>query len=340
MRRSTRELGEAADALLADSGESSEDVEVEQALPRRRAPVASSSRYTYTIDVASCSRSSSGLSSPRHDRDKPPRSSPSLGSPMRGGRKLVRFCALLAAGGAFGSFAGVDTATLGVMLAGSAAFISAPYCALRTLGWAFLAWCAGYVAFVVERPVLHFAPDATNVVLTEGCSSLHEWLSPTLWAFSSGMQNQLHQWLKKRARDPVTFTRQLLHHNDGGETALEWMNDDEQRATRSSNALPSQRRQRRCPPPRVSLPPSRSAVCRSLQSLQESAPLLVVLHSMLAGSFDQYSLSPFLRAARRQGWRAVVHARRGHADLPMRVLRWNTVRSSPPRRAPPARPAP
>ena len=96
-----RAVDEAADALLADSGESSEDVEVEQSLPRRRAPVASS---RYTIDVASCSRSSSGLSSPRHDHDKPPRSNPSLGPSSRvASRKLIRLCALLAAGAVLGS---------------------------------------------------------------------------------------------------------------------------------------------------------------------------------------------------------------------------------------------
>ena len=48
--------------------------------------------------------------------------------------------------------------------------------------------------------------------------------------------------------------------------------------------------------------------------LPDRAPLLLVLHAILAGDYDQYGLSAFVRAARLRGWRVVLHARRGHGD--------------------------
>lgn len=217
---------------------------------------------------------------------------------MRGPQSFGRLAGAFGVCGVLGILWGCDLATLGLLLVCSFVLLSVAArspssCALLSLGYACAAAGVAYVLLIVETPTLYFSPTQANQALVAGTPTLHERISPTLWAVGGDMQVVAHNWLKKRARDPVRFERQLLRHADSGETALEWLRDD---------SRPSD------------LPP-----------LADTAPLLLVLHSILAGAFDQYSLNGFLRAARARGWRAVLHVRRAHSDLPMRVLRWNTV---------------
>ena len=164
-----------------------------------------------------------------------------------------------------------------------------------------------YLVRIVETPVLLYTATHTTSRLVAATPSLHSPLSHTLWLSAFALvpgglhahaqvfaQNQLK---KRHKGETGWFLRQILTHADGGTTALEWLRFAGGYGSLAADAPP----------------------------LPDRAPLLLVLHAILAGDYDQYGLSAFVRAARLRGWRVVLHARRGHGDLPFTTPRWNTV---------------
>eukprot|EP00899_Mesostigma_viride_P014398 jgi/Mesvir1/2295/Mv19331-RA.1 len=72
----------------------------------------------------------------------------------------------------------------------------------------------------------------------------------------------------------IIYRREVLPMDDGGDVALDWVDDD---------------------------------------SFSASVPTIIVLHG-LSGSSEENYIRSFVNMARRNGWRSVVYNRRGHAD--------------------------
>jgi predicted alpha/beta-fold hydrolase len=88
----------------------------------------------------------------------------------------------------------------------------------------------------------------------------------------------------------VAFERETVLHADGGATALDW-----------AGSLAH-----------------RSALARD-------TPIVIFLHSICANEDDDYGLTEWLNHAERDGWRPVVHVRRGHGGVKLRTPRFSAL---------------
>jgi hypothetical protein len=75
-----------------------------------------------------------------------------------------------------------------------------------------------------HTPTLQYAQTERNDRLVSETRALHEpHPPPPLWGHSSHLQMAVHNWKKKQGASAIALRRELLRHEDGGVTALDWV---------------------------------------------------------------------------------------------------------------------
>lgn len=88
-----------------------------------------------------------------------------------------------------------------------------------------------YLAFVVRKPQIISKPGSgISLFIKERCPFVNQLYWPTFWCFGGRAQTLVASVLKSHPL--VVYDRELLHTNDGGEIALDWVNNSD-----SSNLL-------------------------------------------------------------------------------------------------------
>lgn len=87
-----------------------------------------------------------------------------------------------------------------------------------------VALCMGYyLAFVVRKPQIISKPGSgISRLIKECCPFANQLYWPTFWCFGGRAQTVVANVLK--SHPSVVYDRELIHTNDGGEIALDWVN--------------------------------------------------------------------------------------------------------------------
>ena len=80
-----------------------------------------------------------------------------------------------------------------------------------------------YLAFVVRKPQIISKPESgISMLIKECCPFVNQLYWPTFWCFGGRAQTVVASVLKSHPL--VVYDRELIHTNDGGEIALDWVN--------------------------------------------------------------------------------------------------------------------
>ena len=81
-----------------------------------------------------------------------------------------------------------------------------------------------YLAFVVKKPQIISKPGSgLSLFIKERCPFVNQLYWPTFWCFGGRAQTLVASVLKSHPL--VVYDRELIHTNDGGEIALDWVNN-------------------------------------------------------------------------------------------------------------------
>lgn len=81
-----------------------------------------------------------------------------------------------------------------------------------------------YLAFVVRKPKILSKPGSViSLLIKQRCSFVNQLYWPTFWCFGGQAQTLIGSVLKSHPF--IVYDRELLHTTDGGQIALDWLNN-------------------------------------------------------------------------------------------------------------------
>ncbi|XP_037046996.1 protein ABHD1 [Bradysia coprophila] len=97
--------------------------------------------------------------------------------------------------------------------------------------WHLIAICiTGYVVYylieVVKRPILAVSDGAFKEFLLKNVPTIETKFWPTIWCVESRAQTVFASLLRSKIFPTIHYRREILTLKDGGEVALDWMEDD------------------------------------------------------------------------------------------------------------------
>ncbi|ALC42016.1 Hydr1 [Drosophila busckii] len=96
---------------------------------------------------------------------------------------------------------------------------------LHALGLAVFAYVVYYLIQVVKRPIIACADGPFKQYLTKQMPTLEHKYWPTFWCVESRAQTVLASLLRSQSLPRVNYRREILSLKDGGEVALDWMEE-------------------------------------------------------------------------------------------------------------------
>ncbi|XP_030371471.1 phospholipase ABHD3 isoform X2 [Scaptodrosophila lebanonensis] len=96
---------------------------------------------------------------------------------------------------------------------------------LHVLGFAILAYVIYYLIQVVKRPIIACADGPFKQYLIKKVPTLENKYWPTFWCVESRAQTVLASLLRSKTLPRMNYRREILSLKDGGEVALDWMEE-------------------------------------------------------------------------------------------------------------------
>ncbi|EDW01536.1 phospholipase ABHD3 isoform X2 [Drosophila grimshawi] len=96
---------------------------------------------------------------------------------------------------------------------------------LHALGLAIFAYVVYYLIQVVKRPIIACSDGPFKQYLIKKMPTLENKYWPTFWCVESRAQTVLASLLRSKGLPRVNYRREILSLKDGGEVALDWMED-------------------------------------------------------------------------------------------------------------------
>ncbi|XP_033252937.1 phospholipase ABHD3-like isoform X1 [Drosophila miranda] len=97
---------------------------------------------------------------------------------------------------------------------------------LHVLGLAIIAYVVYYLIQVVKRPIIACSDGPFKQYLIRKVPTLENKYWPTFWCVESRAQTVLASLLRSKSLSRVNYRREILSLTDGGEVALDWMDED------------------------------------------------------------------------------------------------------------------